>query len=220
MDHREFDRLTRIVGAGQSRRGMLKSLAGGTLGAVAVALGVDLAAAAARCRGQDSICTKKADCCSSACLPKDRTGRRYCAECGSASNCPKGDQCHAAICDASNSCGLIAATGTLCDSGGGADSGICQEDGTCVTHGAACVAEPDVFGTCPGGQYCDLGYCACHVGACAIASDCGPYFDGCLGGCCCAESGNQIVGCAPGHNNDCCSGYCDSNGLCADPPPP
>jgi hypothetical protein len=88
MDGDRFDALTRALGAGRSRRGILRGLGATALGAGATAVGLDRAGAAARCRPQAVVCSKNTDCCSSNCLPKDRTGRRYCAECGSPAQCP------------------------------------------------------------------------------------------------------------------------------------
>ncbi len=72
MDPKQFDRLARAFGAEQSRRGVLKVIAGGALGVIAGTPGVGAAGAAARKRGLGVVCSKNADCLSAACLSKDR----------------------------------------------------------------------------------------------------------------------------------------------------
>jgi hypothetical protein len=103
MDSREFDRLARFIGTGQSRRRILRTFLGGGLGIAATAVGLERADAAARCRNDGVMCSKNADCCSAACLPKDRTGHRYCGEVcipdGGACNSQNADSCCSGVCE-------------------------------------------------------------------------------------------------------------------------
>lgn len=134
-------------------------------------------------------------------------------------DCDDGNDCTVDTCDSVLGCQHApAADGTLCDNGGGAGSGYCQS-GACVELHPACVAQyPDYFVNCPPGQICYGGStCSCHIGGCSSAGDCGGW-GACFAGCCCAPDYSQSVGCAPGHNNDCCSGWCGSNGRCAPKP--
>jgi hypothetical protein len=104
MDGNRFDSLTRAVATRQSRRAVVVALGGAALsGAIAFfSRGGD---AAARCRAGGEICAKNADCCSSTCLPTDRTGRRVCAceqgttTCGSTC-CSAGVLCVNGVCRA------------------------------------------------------------------------------------------------------------------------
>ncbi len=159
MDGDQFDALTRAFGSGRSRRGVLKALAGASLGAVAV--GFDETSAAARKRAQGIVCSKNADCQSGACLPKDHTGRRYCAECGSPATCPPvSDACHVATC-LGGSCGTMPTNlNGVCAPAVDAchTASTCDAGGHCVAGGAI---------TCPGGDQCNAATCdsstGCHV---------------------------------------------------------
>jgi hypothetical protein len=184
MDPTTIDRLARLVGSGQSRRRVLKSLTGGVLGAVASAFGFDQAGAAARCRPQGVVCSKNADCCSSACLPKDRTGRRVCAECSTADDCPAGDACNTPVCQA----GTCGTTAVVCD-----DNNTCTVD-TCdpvlgcqytpletSENGSACTQDCECSS-----NNCFNAVCADFVSACD-GNTCNPPANGCAGGTCCGD---------------------------------
>jgi hypothetical protein len=232
MDSRDFDRIARVVGSGQSRRRVVKTLAGGALGAFATAVGLDHASAAARCRGQGVVCSKNADCCSSACLPKDRTGRRYCAECGSDNDCPGStDPCQSATCTA-NVCGFTVNVGAICNDGDVCTTGdVCQADGSCLGTAIACsVPNACYTSTCQS----DTGACsdATYDGSCtaecaASTAGCGTYVSGCNGnpGCKCitAADGPTCVVISSGFcascttNGDCGSGFaCVTSATCCD----
>lgn len=77
MDSGKFDRLARAIGAETSRRGVLRTLAGGAAALAAGSAGGG-ASAASRARGFGEVCSKGADCVSGTCGPKDSTGRRRC----------------------------------------------------------------------------------------------------------------------------------------------
>jgi hypothetical protein len=165
MDPNTVDQLARLVGSGQSRRRILKSLAGGTLGALAAAVGFDRAGAAARCRAQAVVCSTNADCCSANCLPKDRSGRRFCAECGSPAQC-------AAPVNASATC-----TGGTC--GFTCDAGFTPCDGGCLDASS----DPNNCGAC--GNLCPQpanATATCAKGTCGFTCNSGYEPDG-AGGC-------------------------------------
>jgi hypothetical protein len=124
LDATRFDALTRALAAPRSRRHLLGGLAAGALG-----LAGFRSADARTCSAGGTICREHANCCSSNCLPKDRTGRRRCAECGSPAQCPS-DTCTTPTCSG-GACGTTPAneSGACTDSGGAA--GTCQS-GTCV----------------------------------------------------------------------------------------
>jgi hypothetical protein len=75
MDPQRFDRLARLVGSSHSRRGVLKTLAGGALTAVTGAFGGD--AEAATCRAVGNSCSGDDNCCSHNCVKESRT-RKIC----------------------------------------------------------------------------------------------------------------------------------------------
>ncbi len=78
MDADRFDDLTRaLTGAATSRRAVLKGVAGGTLGAVAVALGFkDTGAIHWGCRHARERCSRGSQCCSSRC--QGQVGNKTC----------------------------------------------------------------------------------------------------------------------------------------------
>jgi hypothetical protein len=161
MDHRTFDRLARIVGSGQSRRNVLKTLTAGALGAVAAPVRLDRVGAAARCRAQGVVCSKNADCCTSACLPRDRTGRRVCGG---------GDFCTTPLADvAAISCGpgacysFVDADGsTICiDTNGPASCDLaCSSDADCDPT-MRCIRDTGDDCSCENGA----GFCGTACGA-------------------------------------------------------
>ena len=57
MDGDRFDSFTRAFGSGRSRRGVLKTLAGASLGAVVAAVWLARADATARCRPRGVSCS-------------------------------------------------------------------------------------------------------------------------------------------------------------------
>jgi len=96
MDPNRIDHLARVIGSGQSRRRILKTLAGAALGALTVGIGRDDARAAKR-RTNGNICASNANCLSNVCVNQGRN-RRICG-CGSPNDCPPpSDQCHVATC--------------------------------------------------------------------------------------------------------------------------
>lgn len=206
MDPTTLDRLARFVGSGQSRRGMLKSIAGGALAAAGAAIGVDRADAAARCRGQGVVCVKNADCCSSACGPKNRTGRRVCVECVTAADCP-GDACSTAVCE-NGACGTTAVD---CDDADACTIDTCDPILGCqhapvvgMGNETACALDCE----CASGN-CFNSVCANFVSSCA-GNACDPPANGCAGGTCCGDPAFFSCGdfCCGPPATSCVNGYC------------
>ena len=156
MDSNRFDDLTRTLATTTTRRGFLKTLAGGAAGGLLALLGVG-EAAADDCKRNGKACKKDKQCCSGNCAGG------FCAPL-----CPP--------CDACSTC-----SGGICVSrcGSGQD---CLSNGTCATPcntNADCpgctACAPDVSGvsycgndtstfticttdsTCPSGQFCGQG---------------------------------------------------------------
>ncbi len=88
MDQERFDQITRTLAAGQSRRRLLKGLAGTALGGVLAAVGAGEAGAKGPCKTPNTKCGrgKNAVCCSSnqvcngdgTCGPRDMCANVYC----------------------------------------------------------------------------------------------------------------------------------------------
>lgn len=200
MDDRRFDAFTKHLAETPSRRRVLKGLAGGIAGGLLVRLGA-AGTAAAKCAAPNVRCR-------GVCCPAPTNGTATCADrtCGIACNsgyvpcngaCVPGNCCTNADCAFPDTCG------------GGGVTNVCGH--------IACVN-----GTCPAGQDCLNDTCSCHFNPCASDSDCvfGTESTCQAGGnglsCCCIPNG--AGNCAPGPNGSCCSGYCDTNNLCAAPP--
>lgn len=174
MDPNRIDHLARVIGSGQSRRRILKTLAGAALGALTVGIGRDDASAAKR-RTNGNICAANANCLSNVCVNQGRN-RRICG-CGSPNDCPPpSDQCHVATCLA-GVCGIGADPSSntdCCSSNSDCDLGLVCRDNVC----SGCLSQNDcttsstrqvtceipiggTFGVCA-----DFGLCVCP-GTCA-----------------------------------------------------
>ena len=174
MDPHRFDRLTRALGSGQSRRGMLKSLAGGAVGAALAVVGIGDAAAAIRKRSVGNSCNYNSDCASGLCVAESRT-RKIC-HCVSAGDCPAAkDVCHSAACLPTGYCGFTVNVGAPCDDGNLCTTGdVCQADGSCAGTAVVCTALDE----CHDAGTCDLASGTCSNPAKANGS-------ACTGGICC-----------------------------------
>ncbi|CAN5890624.1 hypothetical protein BH24CHL4_BH24CHL4_04460 [soil metagenome] len=219
MDGQRFDRLTRALASGGSRRDALKALLGLT-GAAAAAI---VAARTAGARTTDSririptpappvSCATGAPPCSGACcLEGQPCCNGACCE-GSCTNgacCPSGSvECAGGCCETGAVC-----CGTICCQ----DAGHCSPRGTHCCSPATEVCGEDCCGpdqTCCDGECCD-GFCYGEELCCPT----GRIFCEATGVCC--EAGQQCCGAA-----GCCWGDCvgggqlccpDANGeVCAD----
>ena len=223
MDDARFDRLTRGIAAGPSRRGLIKI----AFGAAAAALGLSAAAdAAATKRGPGSICRKDGECVDGA-ICKAVSGRSVCT-------CASGFKACGSACIPTAAC---CAAKDCKDDGNPCTTSVCNPDGTCshinVRNGAAC----DSGDSCLTGA-CQSGVCektpvgcpecqACVSGSCQVVDDDTSCGDGkaCCGGTCtpldtaanCGSCGVTCPGsaCYPGVCN---AGYCsqalDSSCVC------
>jgi hypothetical protein len=235
MDADGFDSLVQQLTQARSRRRALAGLLGGVLagtlrGEVGAkpkgrGRGVKTAqhtkrrpsAADAKCRSTGQTCSEKHPCCASlACEPREHgSGRcapcipKTCAELGK--NCgPVSDTCGGLT----PSCGECTAPNTC---GGGGTANVCGRP--TVT----CSADTP----CPPGADCLGGTCSCRARPCPLGNDneCTPDSGQVCNAssstlrCCCSPTGNPLGGnCIPGLNAFCCSGFCGSDGRCADPP--
>ena len=169
MDGDRFDAIVRTLGRAASRRGSLKLLAGGALGAVAARLGVGEAAAACVAAGKQ--CGKGDKCCAgSKCKGgtcKCRAGLKDCGKVCKA--CCTGDDCAIGQACARGRCACTAAS---CPNGC-CEGDVCKDGdatGACGTGGGRCTVCPEptegtatcrADGTC--GQTCpDARPCRCQ----------------------------------------------------------
>ena len=208
MDDRRFDQLTRAVGAGASRRGVLKALLGGAAGALAGALRGSSADAAFRCRANGVTCLKNADCCSAMCGSKDASGRRYCG-CTTAADCPAAPVCQVATCS-QHDCGSAPdpnAVGSTCGL-----PATCDPNTNTQRTADAC----DANGQCAPGVTTSCGLFVCGPTACltACASD-----NDCLPSAFCGADNlchaDETLGQPCDRASECLSGVC-SDGVCCD----
>jgi hypothetical protein len=153
MDGTRFDRLIRALGDGRSRRSVLSGAAAAMFGLIAV----KNADARFVCREQGVVCSKDADCCNQACAPRDRTGRRYCAECGSDADCQEPTGCFSPVCVA-GVCDLgKPINGAACFNGDRCSySSHCDETGACITRSRSDCTEVE----------CQIGTCNPNTGSC------------------------------------------------------
>ena len=154
MDGTRFDAWTKALAGNRPRRGALRLLAGGALGA-ALGLPARRAAADHGCRHPGVICSRDGQCCSGDC--------RTTCRCTRAGQCPQPaatEPCRKAVCTSTGKCALRNKTdGVSCG-----DGGTCQ-DGGCVP----CV--PDCAGkACGAGDGCGG---ACQRGSCTEGRTCG-----------------------------------------------
>ena len=118
-----FDRITKSLANGSSRRSLLKAGAAALLATFAPQFS-DRADAAAR-RKVSEICRKHSDCASNSCGPADFTGRRRCT-CLSGTDCPPPSVCRVAATCTNGSCSYAVATdGTACGAGKTCQGGLC-----------------------------------------------------------------------------------------------
>jgi hypothetical protein len=200
MDSRTLDSLARALGSGQSRRRLLKTLAGGALASTSAAIGMSRVDAA-RLRSVGNSCASNADCASGLCVQQSRT-RKIC-HCASLADCPAGDQCHAATCLANGSCGMTVTAGASCTDGvTGTCNDVCQTDGTCAGTAVDLQTDPGNCGSC--GDVCTTSAAnanaICAGGTCGFTCNAGYQSDG-AGGCkaitvvtCAAPSGVSTYG--------------------------
>ncbi len=213
MEPKHFDQFARIVGASGSRRGILKALAGGVLGALTATAGYRETIAAKK-RSAGNICAQNVDCASNRCVTVGRN-RKVC-QCGSMSDCPQPkDQCQLATCS-SGACGVAVNVGAPCNDGNACTtSDSCQPNGACVGTPIACVA----LDQCHAVGLCDpkTGVCSNPIKQNSAACNDGDLCtqtDQCQNGVC---TGSNPVVCVASHQ---CHevGACDpATGTCSNP---
>jgi hypothetical protein len=103
MDEARFDRMTRILAHGHSRRSALRLLAAGAIAALGAGLGVEAAPAQTTCKPPGGKCSRHGQCCSGAC---NRRGR--------CRGCPSGEHLCGETCIPDDQCCAGNAAGKLC----------------------------------------------------------------------------------------------------------
>lgn len=198
MDDARFDRLTRQLAAGRSRRSVLKGLAGGFGAGIAALLGGGSAAAKPKCRQAGRPCEGHQTCCAGLLCVADGDGSaRRCAACpsgqiacgdGCVDACMPSDQCHDA---------------GVCDPATGACVNPAKPDGAACVDGACCAGECVALGT--------PSNCAGCGDACADSERCTG------AGCCPAERSCNERCCAAGETCvDPAASTCGADPTCPD----
>ena len=131
MDGRRFDDLAKTLGAGTSRRGVMRGLAG----AMAAALGLagSKRAEALTPRPAGATCIRNATCASGICNP---VTRRCAALLGIGARCATGTECESGNCNAYDN---DPESTICCPVGASGCNGICCPSGTSCEPGPACV---------------------------------------------------------------------------------
>jgi hypothetical protein len=242
MDDNRFDSLTRALGSGRSRRGVLKTLGAAALGAIGLTTVGEAAAAPpaskpskpSKCYGDHSSCTNGKQCCSGTCT------NRTCAPAVPV------DLCAGKTCDDGNECTTDSCSGGVCShnptSGAPCNGGLgtCDPSGTCKP-GVACgpaMSCPPPSSSCQINS-CDVGTSICIIynvakdticdsgaGTCDGAGTCVYPVDPCAGITCTPKSEclgaycdqGQCFDKAYGAGTPCSSGICDGKGACISDP--
>ena len=106
MDEQKFDAIAKRLAAGNTRRGALRLLGGGALGALLAALGRERVAAGevtpAACTANGVRCgantPRGCGTCCSQCTSRQENGQRRCACCRDGRACRRDDQCCSGSC--------------------------------------------------------------------------------------------------------------------------
>jgi hypothetical protein len=139
MDAHCFDDAVRSLTTTASRRGALRLVAGGAVGALLAALGLRDAAAHAGCRHQGKTCDRNSQCCSKRC----RHGK--CRGCGKLGICAASVLCGAA--GSGCECFLNTEGQRTCFAAGVCDGTPCTDDLQC-SYGYSCQTNCCTTGVC------------------------------------------------------------------------
>ncbi len=153
MDDQHFDSLARSLASGRSRRTAVRLLAGGALGALLTALGLEEAGAA--CVRVGRRCETGRQCCTKRCVRGRCACPRGTTRCGRRC-CPAGQTCQNGACVAA--CAGEDPTVTCAANGCGPKTNSCNQTVDC--------------GTCQGDLTCQNGFCACPNGLTACSTNC------------------------------------------------
>lgn len=232
MDNQRFDDLTRRLASGTSRRRLVRGMVASAVAGVVTRFGGGGAEAQA-CRLVGQTCNETFPCCGAArCSAPDAQGRRFCRCTPALTNCD--GRCRNLQVD-ENNCG---ACGRTCLAGQSCCNGTCISTVADPANCGACGRRCGTNENCCSGECVDVGFdrdnCSrcgrqclagdvCKVGRCCtdIYASCNPAADRCCGAStctglvrgertCCATAGLKCGG-----NGQCCSGVCNSAGVCA-----
>ena len=220
MDNGRFDDLTRLLGAGVSRRGMIKGIVATLIGSGTVVAGRALPVSA-QCAGD--VCTSTLDCC-----PGHLCIGNECVEC-----LDFGEGCSISgtpCCDPTLECGFdydqrINVCRVPCvDDGQDCSSGLecCQNDNYCTSFNLcqSCIEEGNQFcqedTDCCTGLVCASGTCStpCVGGrSCTTDGDCCAEGETCVSGTCAVACRELGFSCATA--DQCCSQACSEGSCCS-----
>ena len=230
MDGQRFDDVARLIGAGASRRSVLKGLSGGLLGIA----GIGVAARVARAQDatpcvDDGDCSDCEVCAKTLCIANCTAGEGdSCCDAGETCNAETGT-CDVVVaeCQGDADCAdcEACAEGTCvfdCTLGEGdaccADGAVCNDDGTCAVvcagEGELCVQTDAVGAECCAGFACNSEFVCEAIAepvACETDDDCGEGEICCGGFCiadieCCIDDEDPNARCAEG--STCFEGVC------------
>lgn len=224
MDGNRFDDIVRTLGAGRSRRGVLKTFAAalGAVGLTSVGATADAKEAKITLCHKPGTAAEHAITVAQSAVPAHVRHGDYVGECcaddvltcvdpatGQGTCCPATtNPCATTVCNADGSCGEAPANeGAVCGEAADACSAapVCTGTATaCPAAVSACTGGPCINGTCA--EAC----AASEPGACNAYSACGQTAAG--NGCVCQEAGNAVVCGTFGT----CTQLCDSDADCAD----
>ncbi len=220
MDNGRFDDLTRLLGAGVSRRGMIKGIVATLIGSGTVVAGRALPVSA-QCAGD--VCTSTLDCC-----PGHLCIGNECVEC-----LDFGEGCSISgtpCCDPTLECGFdydqrINVCRVPCvDDGQDCSSGLecCQNDNYCTSFNLcqSCIEEGNQFcqedTDCCTGLVCASSTCStpCVGGrSCTTDGDCCAEGETCVSGTCAVACRELGFPCATA--DQCCSQACSEGSCCS-----
>jgi hypothetical protein len=227
MDGHRFDRLTRDLATGSTRRQFLKRAIAGVSGGALAILGLEGASADGICVEYLGRCKSDSECCTGKCSGKSGTpslkrrcvcpdGRQPCGPDGSC--CPEGTDCINGICDFP-----LCTSSVDCEDGDLCTVNICDPAAGCTTtpvacpvcqvcSGGDCVPDPTQDGTlCANPDQTDFdGFCS--NGVCVVDScpdECPPC-QLCLNGSCLPDPNTEGLACTiAGIPGICMAGNCE-----------
>lgn len=221
MDGQRFDDLTRLIGTGRSRRGVLRLIGGGLAAAVGLG-GARQAGAQDKCLSEGSACFFDEECCDGF-----NCDGGFCAGCqSSGANCEFDEDC----------CGLLVCAGNVCAEtcnvtdepcGLGVDCCVgwfCNGLSVCEPTPFVCGEEGDLCkgdGTCCEGHFCNPEDARCKLiePICTAEGEMCETDAECCAGICCGNACHAIECCIEDENpNDrCADGETCFEGICETP---
>jgi hypothetical protein len=164
MESIRFDRITRELANGTSRRGLFKILAGSAVAFGVASIGAPSSQAQEACADPGDECTLNEDCCHGFYCNNDGVcaGAAECAETGGGCDADEAC-CGELVCGEDRTCAAPESSGPECaaDAECGTDEICCS--GACHAI-ECCIDDADPNARCPEGTACFEGYCDAVAG--------------------------------------------------------